>query len=156
MITCYFENENKALLRHAVVDVLVLIDNKILLVKRNKQLSEGGKWALPGGYVDRDETLKDAVKRETFEETGYRIKDLTLLRIKDTPNRPHEDKQNIAFVFLCTALEKEGNSDWEVDEQKWFGMESLPDEEEVAFDHYNDIKLYLEYKENKTKIPILE
>ena len=71
MINCEFENGNKASLRHVVVDNLVLKDGKILLVKRTGKLLEGGKWGLAGGYVDRDETVKEAAKREILEETGY-------------------------------------------------------------------------------------
>jgi hypothetical protein len=50
MITCYFEDGNKALLRHTVVDVLVLNDkNELLMVKRTAKLVEGGKWGIIGG-----------------------------------------------------------------------------------------------------------
>lgn len=158
MITCIFENGNKAnnvSLRHAVVDVLVLKENKILMVKRSEKLSEGGKWGLTGGFVDLDETLKDAVARETFEETGYRVANIQLFTIRDNPDRPHEDRQNIAFVFICRGLDKEGNSDWEVSSQQWFSFDALPDEHEIAFDHYKDILLYKEYKEKHLQLPIL-
>ncbi|MGH7202928.1 MAG: NUDIX hydrolase, partial [Candidatus Levyibacteriota bacterium] len=110
MITCFFENNNKALLRHVVVDVLVLKDEKLLLVKRTKKLLEGGKWGLVGGFVERDENLQEAVAREIFEETGYKVKDITLLTIRHNADRPHEDRQNISFVFFCIALEKEGTA----------------------------------------------
>ncbi|HEX8932049.1 MAG TPA: NUDIX hydrolase, partial [Patescibacteria group bacterium] len=112
MIHCTFENGNKTSLRHAVVDIIVLKDNQVLLIKRSPKISEGGKWAIIGGFVDRDETLTEAATREVFEETGYRIKNLSLLTIRDNPHRPREDRQNIAFVFFCTALEQEGEMDW--------------------------------------------
>lgn len=154
MITCAFEDGDRASLRHVVVDVLVLKDDKILLVKRTKKLLEGGKWGLVGGYVDRNENVKDAVNREIFEETGYRIKDITFLTVRDNPDRPHEDRQNIAFVFFCTALQKEGKPDDESDEQQWFGFDSLPEKELIAFDHHDDIELYLKYKEKNLPLPI--
>ena len=145
MITCNFEDGKKAEkgLRHVVVDFLVLKENKILLVKRAPGLLEAGKWGLVGGYVERDEDLYDAVKREAFEETGYRVTDIVPLIIRHNPDRPHEDRQNISFVFFCPALEKEGESDWEVIEQKWFPFDELPPEEEIAFDHAKNIKAYL-------------
>ena len=96
MLTCIFENGERASLRHAVVDALVLDKQKILLVKRAKKLLEGGKWALIGGFVGRDENLKQAVAREVMEESGYKVKNITLLTIRDNPNRPKEDRQNIA------------------------------------------------------------
>jgi len=156
MINCEFENGNKASLRHVVVDNLVLKDGKILLVKRTGKLLEGGKWGLAGGYVDRDETVKEAAKREILEETGYEVERITLLRIIDAPNRPAEDRQNIAFVHFCDALEKIGVPDDESDEQTWFDLSALPLEEEFAFDHFSDIKLYLEYLQRPFILPRFE
>ncbi|MFA5749910.1 MAG: NUDIX hydrolase [Candidatus Shapirobacteria bacterium] len=144
MITCNFEDGNKAYLRHGVVDVLVLKGNQILLEKRNKKLLEGGKWALVGGYIERDETLIGAVKRETLEETGYQIDDIKLLKIIDNPNRPGEDRQNIAFLFVCQAGEKVGKSDWEVDDLQWFDLDKLPSKELIAFDHWQSIQFYID------------
>lgn len=155
MITCKFEDGNEASLRHAVIDALVLKGNKILLEKRNRKLIEGGKWALVGGYVERDETLIKALERETLEETGYKIKNIKLLTIIDNPNRPHENRQNIAFVFICQATKKIGNSDWEVEDLKWFDLSNLPPKETIAFDHYQDIKLYLNFLKNKFPLPRL-
>ena len=146
MITCKFEDGGEAKLRHVVVDALVLKDNKILLIKRTKKLLEGGKWGLLGGFVERDETLKEAVAREVMEESGYKIKNIELLTIKDNPDRPNENRQNIAFMFTCEALEKEGDSDWEVDDQKWFDLSDIPAKDEIAFDHYDIIKFYLDSK----------
>ena len=156
MITCMFENGNKASLRHVVVDALVLKDDKILLVKRTKKLLEGGKWALVGGYVDRDENLFETTEREIKEETGYIVKDITFFCVRHNPDRPNEDRQNISFVFFCTAVEKQGESDWEVDDQQWFSFDQLPDKEMIAFDHLKNIELYQQYKRNEVTIPLLQ
>lgn len=115
---------------------------------------EGGKWALIGGFVDRDETIAQAVLREVLEETGYKVENTRLLTIRDNPGRPHEDRQNIAFVYIAQALEKEEEADKESTEQKWFEFGNLPKKEEMAFDHYSDIKLYLENKDLRS-LPIL-
>lgn len=156
MITCKFESGKDALLRHVVVDVLVIKKNKILLVKRTKKLLEGGKWALVGGYLERDETVREAAEREIFEETGWRVKDVTLLRVKDSPDRPKETgRQNVAFVFFCTADRKEGEMDWESDEMKWFDLDALPSQKEMAFDHMDDIAFYKEALKQEEPLPIL-
>lgn len=146
MIKCTFENGNENSLRHAVVDNLVLKDGKILLVKRTGKILEGNKWGLVGGFVERDETLEGAVKREVTEETGWEVKNIKLLKINDSPNRPKEDRQNIAFVYTCEVTKKTGKADWESDEQKWFDFNDLPKEEEFAFDHLENIKFYLKNK----------
>jgi len=155
MITCLFENGNKSSLRHVVVDTVVLKDNKILLVKRTGKLLEGGKWGLVGGFVDRDETTAQAAAREIMEETGWQITDLVLLRINDDPNRPREDRQNVCFVYFCSATEKTGKGDWESDEQRWFSWDELPSKENIAFDHAESISLYRKYLKNKSPLPIV-
>ena len=155
MINCEFENGNKVSLRHVVVDNLVIKDGKILLVKRTKKLLEGGKWGVVGGFVERDETIKQAAAREILEETGYGVKDITLLRVIDLPDRPGEDRQNITFVSFCTAGEKIGSADDESETQEWFDLSSMPPKEEFAFDHYGDIELYKAYLTKQITLPII-
>jgi 8-oxo-dGTP diphosphatase len=155
VITCAFENGNKGSLRHVVVDNLVLQDGKILLVRRAPQLMEGGKWGLVGGFVDRDETIKQAAAREIMEETGYEVSDITLFRIIDKPDRLGEDRQNIAFVHLCVAGRQTGTPDWESTEVRWFPLSALPEEREFAFDHYGNIRLYREYLAGSFALPLM-
>jgi len=155
MITCSFENGNKASLRHVVVDNLVFQGDKILLVKRSGKISEGGKWGLPGGFVDRNETIKEAAAREIMEETGYGVVDVTLFRIIDRPDRPAEDRQNISFVHVCTALAQTGTPDWESSDVQWFPLSALPAEHDFAFDHYSNIRLYREFIANRFDLPLL-
>lgn len=155
MIICTFEDGGKAGLRHTVVDTLVFRDHRLLMVKRAARLSEAGKWGLVGGYVDRDETLIKAARREILEETGWQVGELTLLAIVDNPNRPKEDRQNIAFVYFCKAVEKTGEPDDESDEQRWFAMDELPPLEQIAFDHAEHIKLYRKYLAEQFPLPLL-
>lgn len=155
MITCTFEDGGKALLRHVTVDTIVVRDGKTLLVKRTGKLLESGKWALAGGFMDRDETITEAANREVMEETGWTIKDLTLLRINDRPDRPKEDRQNVEFVHFATAVKKTGEADAESSEQKWFDLDDLPPADEIAFDHTDSIKLYKKYLIEKFVLPVI-
>jgi len=145
MLACVFENGTKTSLRHVVTDNLVLRDDQILLIHRIKGL-EQRKWGLPGGYVERDETIEESAKREILEETGYEVKVFKFLRIKDSPNRPSEDRQNVSFVHTCTVGDKVGEADDESSEQKWFQLAALPPREEIAFDQFYDIQFYLNSK----------
>jgi len=70
MIQCIFENTNKTSLRHIVVHAIVEKDSKLLLEKRSEDLLEGGKWSLPSGFLNRDETASEGMLRELKEETG--------------------------------------------------------------------------------------
>lgn len=154
MITCELENGNKDSFRHVVVHCIVVKDDKILLEKRAEFLPDGGMWALPGGFMDRDETAEQTALRELKEETGWTAEILDMLRIITRPDRPHEDRQNIAFDFILNPLEKNGDSDHEVTEMAWYEFDKLPPVEEIAFDHYESIQLYLKYRDEKFPIPL--
>lgn len=146
MIQCQFENGNKASLRHITVDAIIINSDKseILLVKRALHLSNPNKYALPGGFLDRDETASQAILREVLEETGYKAEIISLFRINDNPNRPQEDRQNVDFVYLVEAKEKVAEHDKEIANVQWFKLNQLPPEEEFAFDHYENIEFYLQ------------
>jgi ADP-ribose pyrophosphatase YjhB (NUDIX family) len=154
MIKCEFENGNKASLRHAVTDLIVVKDSKILLVKRAAGLLDGGKWGLPAGYMERDETILDCARRELMEETGWEAGELTLLAIDDKLVRPGDDRQNIIFLFFCTVTKRTGEPDNESDDVQWFPLDKLPPAEQLAFDYANAIKLYRRYEKEKFPVPI--
>ncbi|MDD3284410.1 MAG: NUDIX hydrolase [Patescibacteria group bacterium] len=157
MINCEFEDGNKTSLRHVTVNAIVVRDNKVLMGKRGPvSVLEIGKWGLPGGFMERDETLKQTIKRETQEETGWIIKNLELLTIIDNPNRPAEDRQNLSFVYIAQADKKVSEIDGENLEIRWFDLDSLPEKELIAFDFYENLQLYKKYLKEKFTLPILE
>ncbi|MBI4407602.1 MAG: NUDIX domain-containing protein [Candidatus Kerfeldbacteria bacterium] len=135
MIECTFERGTAANLRHVVVDALLIQDNQVLLTRRAERLREGGKWAIPGGFMDRDETTLEAVMREVLEETGYTCEIEQLLTVLDKPDRRGDDRQNVSFVFVAKPIAKVQEHDDEVTELKWFPLDALPAAAEMAFDH---------------------
>lgn len=159
MITCIFENGNKSSLRHITVNAIVIKDSKVLLGKRGtvngKAMLESGKWGLLGGFFGRDENLVEAVKREVMEESGWEIDNLQLLRINDNSNRPKEDRQNVDIIFFANAVQQVKTSDEEVKELKWFDLNNLPQKDLFAFDHGEDLELYINYLKNKHTLPLL-
>jgi 8-oxo-dGTP diphosphatase len=155
MITCTFENGNQNSLRHVTVGCLVMKDDQILLAKRAEGLLEAGKWCLLGGYANRDETTEETGIRESMEESGWEVNNLRLLRINDNPNRPHEDRQNIDFIYIADAVEETGEKDWESDEVRWFPLDNLPPSDEIAFDHEDSIRLYQRYLNENFPLPYL-
>lgn len=154
MITCAFEDGGKAALRHVVVHAIVERDGQLLLVKRAPQLLEGGKWSLPSGFLDRDESAGQAAIRELREETGWEGKIDSLFFIKTDPNRPHEDRQNVSFYFLVTATQKVGEGDSESTDVSWVSIADLPPLDTLAFDHGEAIGKYLAYKRTPHALPI--
>lgn len=159
MITCTFENKTSTSLRHVTVNAIVVKNNEVLLGKRGtfkgKPILETGKWALLGGFFSRDENLTECIKREVMEESGWEINDLKLLRINDRPNRPMEDRQNVDVIFIAQAVKHTGDSDEEVKELRWFPLDKLPPKESIAFDHGEDLELYLRFLKEKFNLPLV-
>ncbi len=161
MITCTFENGNVASpgLRHVTVNAIVIKDGQVLLGLRGtvngKPMLESGKWALLGGFFGFGENLIDAVKREVMEESGWEIDDLQLFRINDNPGRPKEDRQNVDMIFIARAVRQIGKSDEEVKELKWFPLDDLPPLDQIAFDHGEDLEMYLKHIKIPMTLPIL-
>lgn len=151
MINCTFENGNQASLRHVVMDGLIILGNKILLVKRGTHLSNPNKYGLPGGFLNRDETTIEGIQREILEETGYSCKKVTLFTVIDDPDRKGEDRQNVEFSFLVEPGKKIGKPDNESTAVKWFNLNKLPKEEEFAFDHFERIQMLLNHRKAVSK-----
>lgn len=156
MITCTFESGSPAALRHVVVHAILERDGALLLVRRAPHLSEGGKWGLPGGFLDRDERLVDGVLRELREETGWTGEVRGLFRINSRPDRPREDRQNVAVEFVITPLARVGAPDHESTAVEWIPIERLPDLDSLAFDHGETLRLYLAARGRPERPPILE
>jgi 8-oxo-dGTP diphosphatase len=155
MITCEFETGSKTNLRHVTTDCLIVDGEKILLVKRADHFLEGGKYALPGGYLDPGETTEQGVAREALEETGYQVGLQYLLHINDDPDRKRDERQNVTFYYVAYPVKKVQDADEESTDIRWFPFDDLPPREQIAFDHYEEIQLFRAYCEKKFAIPIV-
>lgn len=155
MITCKFENGGEALLRHVTVGAIVVNNEKQILLIRRASTHRYGKYAIPGGFLSRDENSEEAALRELEEETGYSGKILDLFRINDNPKRPKEDRENVDFVYTIEITGGTPTLNKEASEIKWFSEEDLPGEDEFAFDHKDSIKKYFEYLKEPFKLPII-
>lgn len=117
------------------VDAVIFVreerDLRLLLIKRKKDPYKG-KWALPGGFLEKDEALVDGARRELEEETGLKPKDLWQIKAFGAPDRdPRGRIISIGFLGILEAEEEvKGNDD--AGEAKWFHLSNLP---ELAFDH---------------------
>jgi ADP-ribose pyrophosphatase YjhB (NUDIX family) len=76
------------------ISALVWIENQFGDVLLLKQLGGNKLWTLPGGKVRPRESLFDAVRRETLEETGLKIESVTFAHYFD-----RAEKSAISFLF---------------------------------------------------------
>lgn len=62
-----------------------------------------GSWSLPGGLMDLGETFEEVARREAFEETGLRVKNLQLVNAFAGPDT-HSILANGDEFYACSAL----------------------------------------------------
>ena len=74
----------------------VVHDGRILLVRRSSRRGRGN-WQVPGGYVEPDETIEDAVVREVAEESGITARVQGILGVR---NRCDPDINNSLYIVL--------------------------------------------------------
>jgi 8-oxo-dGTP diphosphatase len=156
MINCTFENGSSTSLRHVTANCIVRQGDQLILVKRADVAVEPYKWAIPGGFMDRDENIFECVSREVHEETGFLLLSVSLFLIVHLPHRRHEDRQNIDFIFTARAGEKVGEGDHEIETIKWFEIPHIPKPEEMAFDHRLVLDRYFDHLKNPSTLPILD
>jgi len=117
---------------------------KVLLIKRGNEPFKG-QWAFPGGFVNMDEELEDAVARELAEETGLTGVKLTQLHTFGRCGRDPRGR-NITVAFIGITKDSKIKSGDDAAEAQWFDINKLP--ENTAFDH-RDVAAFAIGKLNK-------
>ena len=104
---------------------------RLLLVRRGRPPFEGA-WALPGGFIDVDEPLEDAARREFHEETGLEAGDVAQMHTFGAPGRDPRGR-TISVVYLAYLPgEPAPRAGDDAAEAGWFSAAALPS---LAFDH---------------------
>ena len=105
---------------------------RVLLIRR-KHEPFAGCWALPGGFVDMDETLEAAARRELFEETGVTTKELVQLHTFGDPGRdPRGRTVSVVYLAVVDADKIKPCAGDDAAEVGWFSLTRPP---KLAFDH---------------------
>lgn len=118
------------------VDVVILTVRdgrlEVLLVKRRHWPFEG-MWAIPGGFVEPDESLEDAARRELEEETGVSDVYLEQLYTFGDPGRdPRTRVITVVYYALIRADQLRIHAGDDAADARWFPAYDLPP---LAFDH---------------------
>lgn len=114
----------------------------VLLIKRRFG-STKGTWALPGGFVLKDESLTGAVHRELKEETGIVVNWMEQLYTfgDDVHRDPRGRVVSVAYFALVDPSTLELRADTDAEAAQWFPIEKTPS---LAFDHSKIVRTALE------------
>jgi len=127
-----YEYPHPAVTTDIVIFTIRQDELKVLLIKRALPPHQG-EWALPGGFVNLDESLEEGARRELEEETGVRGVYLEQLYTFGKPDRdPRERVITVAYYALIPTDTIEIRAATDAEGVSWFGMHELP---ELAFDH---------------------
>ena len=123
------------------VDVVVFSvvegELKVLLIKRKNWPFEG-MWAIPGGFVDMDESLEDAAARELYEETEVKGVYLEQFYTFGQPDRdPRTRVISVAYLAWVDAAQLQPRAADDAADVGWFSVHEPPP---LAFDHVDILK----------------
>lgn len=111
---------------------------KVLLIQRANDPFKD-LWALPGGYVEMDETLETAALRELKEETGVRDVYIEQLYTFGAPGRdPRGRTISVAYYALVNLSEHPVEAASDARNVQWHEVDQLPP---LAFDHNHILKV---------------
>ena len=114
---------------------------KILLIQRGHEPFQG-KWAIPGGFIDANETALQAAKRELEEETNLKGIDMHQFHTFSEPGRdPRGWVVSIAYYALVNINNCKPIAGDDARNATWFALNELP---EMAFDHNEILKMAVE------------
>lgn len=112
----------------------------VLLIQRARE-PFAGRWALPGGFVNRDESLGAAARRELREETGLRVTKLRQLGAFGAPGRdPRGWTVSVVYIAELPAGKHRIKAADDATTVGWFPVDAPP---RLAFDHAKILKLAL-------------
>lgn len=147
---CVFPSGYEDVYPHPVVAVIVQNAlGQIALVERHpNEPDEGGKLALPGGYLQKYETFDGCAEKEVLEETGYELAAGTLRHFAvmdgptNLPGRQNEVSGNVVTVYTAAAGDKVGEHDHEVSGVVWVPGDRLPPRTRMAFGHFDILGMH--------------
>ncbi|MCI0681173.1 MAG: NUDIX hydrolase [Gemmataceae bacterium] len=117
------------------VDVVVLTKERrprVLLIQR-KRPPFAGAWALPGGFIDMDETLEESARRELVEETGIQVGKLAAIGVFGDPGRdPRGRTISVVYLARVNVNQVKPSAADDAKAAAWFPLERPP---KLAFDH---------------------
>jgi 8-oxo-dGTP diphosphatase len=117
------------------VDVVIVSreqEPRVLLIRR-KHEPFAGMWAIPGGFVDMEEALEAAARRELYEETGLAAGELEQLHTFGDPGRdPRGRTISVVYLARVDPDQVKPRAADDAADVGWHRLNQLP---ALAFDH---------------------
>ena len=134
--------------KDSVKCILFCPDKKILILRRANDPNGDGNWDLPGGGIETGENQMDALKRETYEETGLKIDNIH--KIKTVNFRIAEKGINSDMHIYKATTE---NIDVKLKASTWTGSNGKAEHNEYKWiEKKIDLELLPMIKELKTVV----
>lgn len=113
------------------VKALIKRDDSYLFLRRSQSFKPGPqKWDIPGGRIEPEESLHEALQREIREETGMRLENIdALLAAQDIFVEP-KDLHVVRLTYVATASGNVAVSD-EHDAHQWMSLDQILSEHHV-------------------------
>ncbi len=130
-------------------------DGRILLVR---EAIDDGRWTLPGGWAEVNQTPAESVVREVFEESGYRVRPVKLAAVWDRVRQGHPagSASVVKLAFVCTLEGGEPTTSLETSGCGWFHEGEIPADLSVRrtlphqiarmFDHWREPSLPTDFE----------
>lgn len=111
------------------IDLVIVKNGHILLLKRNRKPAEGQYW-LPGGRMLRDETFVDGAKRLALGETGLHVDAIETLGVDnlmfpDDPFGHGKGTHTVTVIVKCVPVDTEVKIDGNHDTYVWWDPSEL-------------------------------
>lgn len=136
---------------NVIAGCVVVKDNKILMVQEGLK-GFYGQWNLPAGSTENFEKITDAAIRETYEETGLKVKLTGVLPIAE---RIINDKTFFAVRFVAEIESGELKVDnKEIIAAKWFSLEEIEQMTKETLRSYDFNKQVIKNYLNKKIYPL--
>lgn len=125
------------------VDVILQRDSKVLMVRRKKDPFKD-RLALPGGFVNEGETVEEAMKRESIEETSLEVEPVDILGVYSDPKRDPR-KHIVTVVFIGIIVGGSSRAGDDAASIEWVKIADIK-RQQIAFDHAQILYDYCQWR----------
>ena len=129
------------------IGAVIIKEDKIVLIKRGNEPSKG-KWSIPGGHVELGENLKEAVIRETKEETCLDVDNPILIDVVENVDWDEQRKIKYHYIIVDYLVHVKGGN-----------IEAASDAAELRWVPFGEVEAYnltasfrLFFRDNREKL----